>query len=73
MTEDANTNDKAPPRTISGSSGECVMNQHWIPWALFDLSGAQALMRGRPQLFVARRYGDTTRIHVVVMCSITTL
>uniref|UniRef100_A0AAV1U0I7 Uncharacterized protein n=1 Tax=Peronospora matthiolae TaxID=2874970 RepID=A0AAV1U0I7_9STRA len=42
MTEDANTNTTALPRTVSGSSIYHVIDQHLIPWALYDLSGARA-------------------------------
>uniref|UniRef100_A0AAV1TX48 Uncharacterized protein n=1 Tax=Peronospora matthiolae TaxID=2874970 RepID=A0AAV1TX48_9STRA len=42
MTEDANAITTALPRTVSGSSIDHVMDQHLIPWALYDLSGARA-------------------------------
>uniref|UniRef100_A0AAV1T3I9 Uncharacterized protein n=1 Tax=Peronospora matthiolae TaxID=2874970 RepID=A0AAV1T3I9_9STRA len=42
MTEDANANTTAHPRTVSGSSIDHVMDQHLIPWVLYDLSGSRA-------------------------------
>uniref|UniRef100_A0AAV1UC69 Uncharacterized protein n=1 Tax=Peronospora matthiolae TaxID=2874970 RepID=A0AAV1UC69_9STRA len=42
MTEDADANTTALPRTISGSLVDHVMDRHLIPWALYDLSGARA-------------------------------
>lgn len=42
MTEDADANKTALPRTISGSLVDRVMDQHLIPWALYDLSGARS-------------------------------
>ena len=42
MTEDANASTTALPRTVSGSSIDHVMDQHLIPWALYDLSGARS-------------------------------
>uniref|UniRef100_A0AAV1UMI9 Uncharacterized protein n=1 Tax=Peronospora matthiolae TaxID=2874970 RepID=A0AAV1UMI9_9STRA len=42
MTEDAYDNTTALPRTVSGSSIDHVMDQHLIPWALYDLYGARA-------------------------------
>ena len=42
ITEDADANTTALPRTISDSLVDHVMDQHLIPWALYDLSGARA-------------------------------
>ena len=42
MTEDADVYTTAIPRTISGSLVDHVMDQHLIPWALYDLFGDRA-------------------------------